>query len=125
MLRTALSRQSNELEPRKIQVSELSDKLSQAQIQKESHRAQLSSEQQLMATRPAKVQELHTQLAKKQSQLQTLYETSVHARESLLHFRDASNEQNAPLLRQEEQHAQQVEQQLSAVLYQSSLGECW
>ena len=96
VLRTALSRQSNELEPRKIQVSELSDKLSQAQIQKESHRAQLSSEQQLMATRPAKVQELHTQLAKKQSQLQTLYETSVHARESLLHFRDASNEQNAP-----------------------------
>ncbi|KDD66173.1 hypothetical protein V466_25665 [Pseudomonas mandelii PD30] len=85
----------------------------------------MSSEQQLMATRPAKVQELHTQLAKKQSQMQTLYETSVHARESLLHFRDASNEQNAPLLRQEEQHAQQVEQQLSAVLYQSSLGECW
>lgn len=59
------------------------------------------------------------------SQLQTLSETSAHARESLRHFRNASNEQNDTLLRQEEQQAQQVEQQLRAALCQTLLWECW
>ena len=40
-------------------------------------------------------------------------------------FATQATSKTPPLLRQEEQHAQQVEQQLSAVLYQSSLGECW
>jgi hypothetical protein len=97
----------------------------QAQSQSNAVQTQRAGEQKETAMLRTKVQELYTQLAKKQSQLHTLNETSVHARESLLHFRDASNEQNAALLRQEEQHAQQVEQQLSAVLYHSSLGECW
>ncbi|MBK5413367.1 hypothetical protein [Pseudomonas sp. TH31] len=66
----------------------------------------------MTATLQAKVQELLPQLAEKQSQLQTLSETSAHARESLLHFRDAGKEQRHTL----EQEAQQVEQQLRAVL---------
>lgn len=89
----------------------MTDDLEQTRTQLATMQTQWASEQQLSATLQAKVQELLTLLGEKQTQLQALSETSTHARESLLHYREAAKEQRDTLLRQHEQQVLHVEQQ--------------
>lgn len=114
-LRADLFQRTHELEQAQAQNSDLTEELAQAHNQSHAVQTQLAGEQKETATLLAKVQELFTQLAEKQHQLQTLNDTSDHARESLLHFREASKEQRDTLVHQHEQQVQQVEQQLRAL----------
>jgi chromosome segregation ATPase len=120
-LRSDLFQRTHELE-QQAQNSDLTEGLAQSHSQSHAVQTQLAGEQKETAALQATVQELFTQLAEKQNQLQTLNDTSDHARESLLHFREANKEQRDTL----EQETQQVEQQLkqfSASLHCGNAGK--
>lgn len=114
-LHADLSRCTQQLEQAQAHQRELTQTLAQARSQSHDRQQQLAVEQKETAALQAKVQQLLTQLTEKQHQLQTLNDTSAHARESLLHFREVSKEQRDTLVRQHEQQAQQLEQQLRAL----------
>jgi chromosome segregation ATPase len=111
-LGATLSARARELEQTQTQIAGLTLERDHAQAQVQTAGTQLEEEQRRAATLQAKVHELITQMGEKQTQLQTLSETSAHARESLVHFRDAAKEQRETLVRQHEQQSQQLQQQL-------------